>query len=53
MNTKMPEIEYVAGSCNIGKGEIRRRQLVGLVGLFFTISLLITLAPPMQRLECA
>jgi hypothetical protein len=38
----MPEIEYVAGSCNIGKGEIRRRQLVGLVGLFFTISLLIT-----------
>lgn len=24
--------EYVAGSCNIGRGEIRRRQLVALVG---------------------
>jgi hypothetical protein len=24
--------EYVAGSCNIGKGEIRRRQVVALVG---------------------
>jgi hypothetical protein len=38
----MPEIEYVPGSCNIGKGEIRRRQLVALVGLFFSISTLIT-----------
>ena len=26
--------EYVAGSCNIGKGEIRRRQTVALIGLF-------------------
>ncbi len=26
--------EYIAGSCNIGKGEIRRRQTVALVGLF-------------------
>lgn len=26
--------EYIAGSCNIGKGEIRRRQSVALVGLF-------------------
>jgi len=43
MNSKMPETEYVAGSCNIGKGEIRRRQLVALVGLFFTISMLVTL----------
>lgn len=42
MNSKMPEIEYVAGSCNIGKGEIRRRQLVAVVGLFFTISTLVT-----------
>jgi hypothetical protein len=40
----MPETEYVAGSCNIGKGEIRRRQLVALVGLFFTISMLVTLS---------
>jgi hypothetical protein len=30
--------EYVAGSCNIGKGEIRRRQIVALVGIFLTIS---------------
>jgi len=44
MNSKMPETEYVAGSCNIGKGEIRRRQLVALVGLFFTISMLVTLS---------
>ncbi len=32
------EIEYVAGSCNIGPREIRRRQLVGGIGLFLTIS---------------
>ena len=44
MNSKMPETEYVAGSCNIGKGEIRRRQLVALVGLFFTISMLVMLS---------
>jgi hypothetical protein len=30
--------EYVAGSCNIGKGEIRRRQIVALFGIFLTIS---------------
>lgn len=30
--------EYVAGSCNIGKGEIRRRQLVAIFGIFLTIS---------------
>ena len=44
MNSKMPETEYVAGSCNIGNGEIRRRQLVALVGLFFTILMLVTLS---------
>ena len=43
MNSKMPEIEYIPGTCNIGKGEIRRRQLVALVGLFFSISTLLTL----------
>ena len=26
--------EYIAGSCNIGKGEIRRRQTIALIGLF-------------------
>ena len=30
--------EYVAGSCNIGKGEIKRRQIVALFGIFLTIS---------------
>lgn len=28
--------EYIAGTCNIGKGEIRRRQLVAIFGLFLT-----------------
>ena len=36
----MPDIEYIPGTCNIGKGEIRRRQLVALVGLFFSVSTL-------------
>ena len=30
-------MDYIAGSCNIGKGEIRRRQLVALIGLVLTI----------------
>jgi len=38
----MPDIQYIPGTCNIGKGEIRRRQLVALFGLFFTISTLLT-----------
>jgi hypothetical protein len=42
MNLKMPDYEYIPGTCNIGKGEIRRRQLVALVGLFFSISTLLT-----------
>jgi hypothetical protein len=54
MNLKMPEAQYIPGSCNIGKGEIRRRQLVALVGLFFSISTLLTFntvdAPPIIRL---
>jgi hypothetical protein len=28
---------YVAGSCNIGKGEVRRRQIVALIGLAFSV----------------
>ena len=32
------DFEYVAGSCNIGTREIRRRQLVGGIGLFLTLS---------------
>jgi hypothetical protein len=35
--------QYVAGSCNIGKGEIRRRQLVALAGAVFSVSSLIGL----------
>ena len=30
-------MEYVAGSCNIGKSEIRRRQFVALIGLVLTV----------------
>ena len=33
---------YIPGTCNIGKGEIRRRQLVAVLGLFFSISTLLT-----------
>ena len=39
----MTTAEYVPGSCNIGKREIRRRQIVALIGLFFSTSALITL----------
>ena len=28
--------EYVPGSCNIGNGEVRRRQAVAIFGLFLT-----------------
>ncbi len=30
--------DYIPGTCNIGKGEIRRRQLVALIGVFLTVS---------------
>jgi hypothetical protein len=42
MSSKMPEVQYIPGSCNIGKGEVRRRQMVALVGLFFSVSTLLT-----------
>ena len=42
MNLKMPEVQYIPGSCNIGKGEVRKRQMVGLVGLFFSVVTLLT-----------
>jgi hypothetical protein len=38
----MPEAQYIPGTCNIGKGEVRRRQLVALLGLFFSIATLLT-----------
>lgn len=39
----MSEATYIPGACNIGKSEIRRRQVVGLVGLFFSLSSLVAL----------
>jgi hypothetical protein len=46
--------DYIPGACNIGKGEIRRRQMVALVGLALSISSFITLlstnAPRSARL---
>jgi len=41
MSLKMPDIEYIPGTCNIGKGEVRKRQFVALVGLFFTVTTLL------------
>lgn len=40
---KMSKAEYIPGVCNVGKSEIRQRKLVGLVGLFFSVSSLIGL----------
>jgi len=46
--------EYIAGSCNIGKSEIRQREIVALVGLFLSVSALVgfisTKASPSIRL---
>ena len=39
----MSTAEYIPGACNIGKGEIRRRQIVALIGLALSISSFITL----------
>ena len=39
----MSTADYVPGSCNIGTGEIRRRQFVALIGLVLSISSLTTL----------
>jgi hypothetical protein len=35
--------DYIPGACNIGKGEIRRRQVVALIGLVLSLSSLVTL----------
>lgn len=34
---------YIPGTCNLGKAEIRRRQLVALIGLVLSLSALIGL----------
>jgi hypothetical protein len=35
--------EYIAGSCNIGKGEVRRRKFVALIGAAITLTTTTTL----------
>jgi len=46
--------QYIAGTCNIGKNEIRQRQVVALIGLFLSVSALAgfisTSASPSVRL---
>jgi hypothetical protein len=37
----MSSTEYIPGTCNIGKSEIRQRQIVALVGLVLSISALV------------
>ncbi len=37
----MSSDSYIAGSCNIGKGEVRRRQLVALIGFVLSLSAVI------------
>lgn len=39
----MSTADYIPGACNIGKGEIRRRQIVALIGIALSISSFITL----------
>ena len=39
----MSTTDYIPGTCNIGRGEIRRRQIVALVGLALSVSSLVTL----------
>jgi hypothetical protein len=50
----MSATEYIPGTCNIGKAEIRQRQVVALIGLFLSVSALIgfisTKASPSIRL---
>jgi hypothetical protein len=35
--------DYIPGTCNIGKGEIRQRQIVALIGLVLSIFALVTM----------
>lgn len=39
MNSKMPD--YIPGTCNIGTGEIRRRQIVAIIGAVLSLVTLI------------
>ena len=40
---KLSTTDYIPGTCNIGKGEIRQRQIVALIGLVLSISALVTM----------
>lgn len=50
----MSTADYIPGTCNIGKGEIRQRQIVALVGFALSIAAFIALiatdAPRSARL---
>ena len=50
----MSSTDYIPGTCNIGKAEIRQRQIVALIGVFLSISSLVgfisTSASPSVRL---
>ena len=39
----MSTAQYIPGACNIGKGEIRQRQIVALIGLAISMSSFIAL----------
>lgn len=39
----MSSTQYIPGSCNIGSGEIRRRQVVAIIGTIISISTFVTL----------
>lgn len=40
--------EYIPGTCNIGSGEVKRRQLVAIFGLFLTVFSAITIVATHQ-----
>ena len=50
----MSSTDYIPGTCNIGKAEIRQRQIVALIGVFLSASSLVgfisTSASPSVRL---
>jgi len=54
MSMKMSDATYIPGTCNLGTSEVRRRQVVGLIGLvlsLISLSGLISLnAQPQARL---
>jgi hypothetical protein len=41
MNSKMSDSTYIAGTCNIGEKEIRRRQFVAVIGAILSLVSLI------------